>query len=78
MKYRIKEYIKAGGHSLFVAQHKSFGLWWNLKDPEGWVFASHNIEDVRRMLEERKRRELATIRRKESDRLEGTRIHEVE
>lgn len=78
MKYRIKEYIKAGGQSLFVAQYKSFGIWWHLKDREGWVYADQDIEGVRCMLEDKKRRELATIRRKESDRLEGTRIHEVE
>lgn len=78
MQYRIKEYIKVGGDSLFVAQYKAFGIWWTLKSRDGCVYADSNIEDVRCMLEDKKRRELAAIRRKESDRIEGTRIHGVE
>lgn len=77
MKYRIKEYIKAGGHSLFVAQYKTFGIWRHLKDAEGQVYASKYIADVRCLLEDHKGHELSVQRRKENDRLEGTRIHEV-
>lgn len=79
MQYRIKEYIKADNTSRFVAQQKLLGLFWlSVKDSDGWVIAGTSLEQVRYKLKSHKAQELADMRRKEADRLEGTRIHEVE
>lgn len=79
MQYRIKEYIKVDNTSRFVAQQKFLGLFWvSVKDSEGGEVAGTSLGQVRYKLEEHKAQELADMRHKEANRLEGTRIHEVE